>query len=155
MRVSRFGLLKLGAVLTVLSALPCLGQSQLTLTMASANHASKLSVPGVQLKVQEQSQQQSKKQLQKAQKQLRQLQKKLTAEVNRQIYELKMSHAAAGQTQLAQRECFTMRVFSYPKGFPDKDATALPKVSDCTPASRFHERGLVQGVQIFQTKKQR
>ena len=51
--------------------------------------------------------------------------------------------------------CFTMRVFEFPKGFPDKNAKAQPKVSECTPASRFHERGLVQGVQIYQTKKPR
>lgn len=147
MRVSRIGLLRLGAVLAVMSALPCLGQSQLTVITIHTNHASKLSVPGVQQKAQAKLQEKSQKQLQE------QLQKKLSAEVMLKMQELKRKNAPAGETQLAQRGCFTMRVFQYPKGFPEKNARALPKVSDCTPASRFHKSGLVEGVQVFRVKQ--
>ncbi len=50
-------------------------------------------------------------------------------------------------------ECFTIRVYQYPKGFPEKNAKALPKVSDCTPSARLHTRDLIEGVQVYQMKK--
>lgn len=33
-------------------------------------------------------------------------------------------------------ECLAMRVYQYPRGYPEKNAGAQPKVSDCTSAAR-------------------
>jgi hypothetical protein len=147
----------LGAVLTVLSALPCLGQSQLTVIKVHANQASQLSVPETQQKAQAQLQQTEKQLKQQLQKQMQQLVKSHSQIFNGKtfLYQLPNSKIATSRSQLAQRGCFTMRVFEYPKGFPNKSAKALPKVSECTPASRFHKQNLVQGLQIYKTKKQR
>lgn len=138
MRISHFGLLKFGAVPALLCALPCLGQSA---PAAKSNPLSGLIAPGLQQKTPENLQQL--------------LQQKLS-----KTFRLKSSpEEAIPMVPLgalpAQHECYDLKVFRFKKGFPSKDATAQPTVSDCTSAALYQEKNLVMGAKALTGTQQR
>lgn len=49
---------------------------------------------------------------------------------------------ALSRAQDRSNTCFAMRVYEFPKGFPEKDGKAQAKVSDCTSASLVKEKTL-------------
>lgn len=49
---------------------------------------------------------------------------------------------AMSKAQADKSACFALRVYEYPKGFPEKDAKAQAKVSDCTSAALAKEKTL-------------
>lgn len=49
---------------------------------------------------------------------------------------------ALAKAQADNNECFALRVYAYPKGFPEKDGKAQAKVSECTSAANVKEKTL-------------
>lgn len=49
---------------------------------------------------------------------------------------------AMAKAQAEKNACFALRVYQYPNGFPEKDAKARAKVSECTSAANVKEKTL-------------
>ncbi|MGC8550270.1 MAG: hypothetical protein ACP5M4_11275 [Acidobacteriaceae bacterium] len=49
---------------------------------------------------------------------------------------------AMAKAQADKNACFALRVYAYPKGFPEKNGKAQAKVSECTSAANVKEKTL-------------
>jgi hypothetical protein len=61
---------------------------------------------------------------------------------------------AMAKAQADKNACFALRVYAYPKGFPEKNGKAQAKVSECTSAANVKEKTLELHAKTLKTTQQ-
>lgn len=127
MRISRFGLPQIGAMLVLLYALPCLGQPATATIVVKTIQAKQ----GQTLSIRQTAQKAP--------------QKELRGNTEKAPATTKGKAAVKAKIASEQGRCLTLRVYRFPKGFPEGNAKARPQVSDCTNVSLFQMTPLGNG----------